>query len=275
MAHLYKTTEDTFMLVLFLIFFFGAIIGSFINALVYRVYNQKNWVSARSACPNCLHFLGFFDLVPVFSFLFLKGRCRYCRKKISWEYLFSEIALGAVFVLFFLKYFGVIGWEELLFLPESYFIWFLLSDFLICSVLLFLFLYDLKYYLILDKITLPFVLIFAALNYFLGYNIWDIMIGGVVGFLFFALQFWLSKGKWVGGGDARMGLLMGVILGWKYLIMALVFSYWLGAIVGISLILLKKKTMKSMVPFGTFLAVGTIITMLWGEKIMEWYLFPI
>ena len=135
-----------------------------------------------------------------------------------------------------------------------------------------IFIYDLRWYLILDKVTIPAMIIVFILNLLLGFNLWNLLVSGIIGGSFFLLQFVVSKGKWIGGGDIRLGLLMGLSLGWPQVMLAIFLGYIIGSIVSIFLILLKKKKWGSQIPLGIFLSTGTIIALLWGERILDWYL---
>ena len=138
--------------------------------------------------------------------------------------------------------------------------------------LIVIFVYDLKYYLILDKVIIPAIIFSFIVNLFLGQNIWQMLLAAVVGGGFFLAQFVLSKGRWIGGGDIRLGALMGILLGWKLGLIALIAAYLFGSIVSIILLLKKKATRKSAIPFGPFLVIGTIIAIFYGNQILEWYL---
>ncbi|TSC56729.1 MAG: leader peptidase (prepilin peptidase) / N-methyltransferase [Parcubacteria group bacterium Gr01-1014_18] len=218
----------------------------------------------RSMCPECHHYLGILDLIPLVSFFFLRGRCRYCQKKIALEYFGVELVCGILAFLFSLRYLdGMLGAGM-----EGPLL-FLMRDLLALGVLVFIFLYDLKYYLILDKITLPSIVFFFFVNIFLGFSWGDLLLGAAIAGGFFALQFIISRGRWIGGGDIRMGVLMGVMLGWKGTLVALALSYWTGALFGILLIALGKKQLSSAVPFGTFLSAATIMVLLWESRFLE------
>jgi len=135
-----------------------------------------------------------------------------------------------------------------------------------------IFIYDLRWYLILDIITIPACVIVFLLNLLLGFSLWNLLISGIIGSSFFLFQFIVSKGKWIGGGDIRLGLLMGIILGWPQVILAIFLGYFIGSIVGIGLIISKKKHLGSQVPLGIFLSTSTIIVLFWGQEILNWYL---
>ncbi len=239
------------------IFIFGLLIGSFLNVIVFRLDQKKTFIFGRSACPNCKKEITWQDNIPLVSFLILGGKCRHCKKNISLQYPIVELTTAIVFLLFYF-YLG---------LSLQFFIYLVFSSFLII-----IFVYDLKHYLILDRVTIP-AMIFAFLaNLYLKVPLTSLILGAIVGAGFFALQFFLSKGKWVGDGDIRLGALMGLILGLKLTLVALFLSYILGASIGLILIFTNKKKMSSQVPFGPFLVAGTFIALLYGQKLLDWYL---
>lgn len=201
-----------------------------------------------------------FDLIPLFSFILRKARCRYCRKKISWQYPLVELATGLIFLAFSIKY---------AYRPDLFIF---IRDLVFASFLMIIFVYDLKWYLILDKVSIPAFIAALLFNLLLGYSVVNILLGVLIGGGFFLAQFLISKGKWVGGGDIRLGALMGAMLGWRFLLGALFLAYISGAIVGSALILMKKKEFSSSVPFGAFLAPATLIMLLAGGQIIKWYL---
>jgi len=135
-----------------------------------------------------------------------------------------------------------------------------------------IFLYDLKYYLILDVITLPSIIIVLILNLIIGFEWQNLALSGIIGLSFFLIQFVVSRGKWVGGGDLRLGLLMGVALGWPLVLVAIMLSYIGGSFIGVYLLVKNKKKWGSKLPLGVFLSVGTVVILFWGQKILDWYL---
>lgn len=258
-----------------LVFIFGLVIGSFLNALTWRLYAGESVWRGRSRCPKCKHVLGPLDLIPIFSFIFLKGKCRYCGKKISWQYPLVELATAVLFTVAYLLIFNFqfpISNEFLIFNFLN-----LLRMWFVISVMIVIFVYDLKYSLILDKIIYPAAAVaFLASPLIYGgvvswQNVAVTLAAAAAGGGFFLCQYLFSRGKWIGGGDIKMGFLMGLTLGMGGLLVALFFSYVIGAIVGLGLIAAHRKTMKSQIPFGTFLAVGTLIAMFWAEPILRWY----
>lgn len=245
------------------IFIFGICLGSFLNALEWRMRHKISLLDARSKCPRCKAQLKWYDNIPLVSFLVLGGKCRACREKISWQYPLVEIIMGIFFVLPFLSV-SFPNWEIWLWI---FFQW------LTYFCLVFIFVYDLKYQEVLDSMTLiPAILIFLVNYIIFGISWQSMLLGAGIGAGFFLLQFIVSKGKWIGGGDIRIGLLMGVVLGWKLLLVALWIAYVIGAVVSIGLVIAKKKQMSSKMAFGTFLSVATFVVLVYGEGILAWYI---
>jgi prepilin signal peptidase PulO-like enzyme (type II secretory pathway) len=139
------------------------------------------------------------------------------------------------------------------------------------SVLVVIFVYDLRYYLILDKVSLPAVFFALIVNILLGQSWISLILAMIIGGGFFFGQFVLSKGKWIGGGDIRLGLLMGAILGWPGVLLGLFLAYILGGIFAAGLLLFRKKHWGDKLPFGTFLALATFIILLYGDILFNWY----
>jgi len=246
-----------------IIFIFGLAIGSFINALVFRLQNKKKIINDRSCCPKCGHKLTWYQLIPVFSFIALAGKCQYCKKPISWQYPLVELITGLVFILPFFAFkisvFDFIFWQYLLF----------------AFILMIIFAYDFRYMLIPDKITLPAIILIAFIQFFnAGHQalITSYLLAAILASVFFLLQFIISQGAWIGGGDLRLGFLMGLMLGWPSILVALFLAYILGTLISLPLLILKKQNLKTQVPFGIFLTLATIITLLWGDKMLQWYL---
>jgi len=250
------------------VFLFGLIIGSFLNCLIWRLYkNESMW--NRSYCPQCRHQIAWYDNIPVLSYLILRGKCRYCHKTISCQYPIVEFLVGVLFLMVFMK--------NSIALPNIYDwdweFWLLnIRDWYIVAVMTVIFIYDLRWFLILDRVTLPACLILFLINLFLGFSWQNLLISGIIGGSFFLVQFIISRGKWIGGGDIRLGLLIGLALAWPDSILAIFLAYIIGSVVGIGLILTKKKGMKSEIPLGTFLSVATVITLFFGKFILDWYL---
>jgi leader peptidase (prepilin peptidase)/N-methyltransferase len=239
-----------------LIFLLGLVIGSFLNSIIYRLSTGESFLFKRSFCPHCKHQLSWQDLIPIFSFLILRGKCRYCSQKISLQYPLVELATGLLFVSFFIFH-------------SSFFIY------IIACFLIIIFVYDLKHYLIPDKIIYPAIAITFLYQLF---RIPDFkllvspLLSALLASLFFLAIVLVSRGKWMGVGDIKLAFFIGLFLGWPNILVALFLAFFIGAIIGVGLIVSGKKNLKSEVPLGPFLVTGTFMAMLWGQDIINRYL---
>jgi prepilin signal peptidase PulO-like enzyme (type II secretory pathway) len=251
-----------------IVFILGLIIGSFLNCVIYRLEEEKSFLKGRSFCPHCKHILNWGDLIPVFSFIFLKTRCRYCREKISFQYPLVELATGLLFVSL-LNY----GFLSPFYILHSIF-FILFSCFLII-----IFIFDLKHYIIPDKVIFPAIITALIYNLYLlfisHYPLSTILNNFYAAFgaaLFFLIIVLATKGKGMGVGDIKLAFFMGLLLGLPNILVALFLAFLIGAIIGLGMIALKKKTLKSEIPFGPFLILGTFIALFWGSNLINWYL---
>jgi len=272
---------------LFFIFIFGLVVGSFLNVVILRLGTKKSALKGRSFCPHCKHTLAWYDLIPVLSFVLLKGRCRYCAKKISWQYPLVELATGLVFLQAFVILSVAKDPSVLPQIPR-----FLVSLGMtilvvrcglllaVCSLLIIIFVYDLKHYLIPDKIIFPAIVVaflyqislrLTAYGQRLTLTTFYPLLAAFGAATFFLLLVLITHGKGMGVGDVKLAFLMGLFLSWPQIATALFIAFLSGGLVGLVLILTHKKKLKSMVPFGPFLVSGTIIALFWGEKIVSWY----
>jgi leader peptidase (prepilin peptidase) / N-methyltransferase len=271
-----------------IVFIFGLIVGSFLNCVVYRLDKEESFLKGRSYCPKCNHKLNWKDLIPVFSFIFLKGKCRYCKSKISPQYPIVEISTGLIFLLIYNFQFLIYN-QFIIFNLQS--IIDLLYLFVVSSLLIIIFISDLKTFIIPDKVLFPAIgVVFAYCVFeFLELNNWllparfSLGEGGGIGvflnYLFSALAacafflaiYLVSRGTWMGFGDVKLAFFMGLFLGFPQILVALFLSFFSGAIIGVGLMLLGKKRMKSEVPFGPFLIAGTFVAFFWGQTMASWY----
>jgi len=239
----------------------GVCVGSFLNCAIYRLETKKT-LKGRSFCPKCKKQLEWWDLVPVFSFLVLKGKCRNCKKKISWQYPIVETLTAVIFLLIFSTQGELVSvWN---FLNLGF--WFYVA-----SVLIVIFVYDFKHYEIPDKVLFPAIAITFLYDLFLTGNISNFLLAGLIGFVFFFSIFFVSKGNWMGFGDVKFAILMGLLLGVSNILLALFLAFFFGAIIGIILMMFEKKGFKSEIPFGPFLVFGTFLALFWGPEIINWY----
>lgn len=267
------------MLIFILVFIFilGLIIGSFTNCFIWRLYKKESLWN-RSYCPACLKKISWYDNIPLLSYFILRGKCRKCKKAISLRYPIVELSVAILFTLsFYLNCKNLLP-ESLsiyncFFILEPSFLLIFLRDFFAIFVLVVIFIYDLKWMIIRDIVILPASVVVFILNLFLNFSPLTLLAMGIIGASFFLLQFIVSRGTWIGGGDIRLGLFMGLLLGkLDYLITALIIAYFVGSIVSIGLVLGKKKQWSSKVPLGIFLSFSTIITLFFGKEIVDWYL---
>ncbi|MBU0982147.1 prepilin peptidase [Patescibacteria group bacterium] len=238
-------------------FILGLIIGSFLSVLISRLHSgEKGILVGRSHCPKCKKTLKANDLIPLVSYLATKGKCRYCKKEISPWYPMLELSTGITFGVLYLYSLDPITWafQAILF-----------------TVLLFIFFYDIKYQEIHDAVMLPAIL-FALIYSLIFGDVISSLIGAGIAVGFFGLQYVVSRGKWIGSGDLRIGAFLGLMLGWEQTILAIVSAYIIGSIVGIFLLTTKKVNRNSAVPLGPFLVIGTTISFFYGHKLIEWYL---
>ena len=253
-------------------FFFGLVVGSFLNVLAFRIPEQEGWVAGgRSRCRSCLKKLTWHELIPVVSFLVLRGKCLSCRSAISAQYPLVEVACGIAFLLVW-KFSGTAVHISSAAFTMVY------ALFGLC-VLMVVFLTDLRHFLIPDRVMVPAIgiAVFAvALNKFLFLCELPGIPCSASGVLFsqlgagfFLALVTVSGGRWMGLGDVKLAIFMGLFLGFAKLAVALLIAFFAGSVVGIILILLCKKNLKSEVPFGAFLAPATAISFFLGEPLLK------
>jgi leader peptidase (prepilin peptidase)/N-methyltransferase len=273
---------------LFVIFtLLGLALGSFLNVLIDRLPVGKSLVRPPSHCDACEHKLSFFDLMPVLSYLILRGRCRYCQAHIPLRVLWVEVGSG---LIFFLSYWRFVAYPPAGFEPN--YIQFAITA-LWCCVFLAIIFIDWEHKLILNRITYPAVLAalvilgidtispeWSVLTYIkyhwpesgvLNIDILNGIIAGAIGFAFFFIIFVINP-RGMGMGDIKLAFLIGIVTGFPLVVVALLIGILVGGLAAIVFILLMKKGRKDVIPYGTFLAIGPVVTLLWGNKILDWYL---
>lgn len=270
---------------IFFIFLSGLFIGSFLNVLINRLPNGRS-ILGRSECDHCHKTLNWRDLIPIISFIYLKGKCRYCHHKLSYEYPLLEITTGTLFVLTYLlvnlKFFlSIVNLETLLMsdvlvvLTSVPLTSFMLASYLfalsIISIFIVIFFADLKYGIIPDRMLLPAAVIISLwLIIFDQPQIINHLLSGLGAFLFFLLIFGLTRGRGMGFGDVKFAFIIGLLLGFPGTVLALYIAFLTGGIIGIILILWKKKRLKSAVSFGPFLVAGTLISFFLSPLVIPW-----
>jgi len=207
------------------VFAFGLIIGSFLNCLIWRLY-QNETVGGRSYCPHCRHLIYWYDNIPLLSFCLLGGKCRHCHNKISWQYPLVELSTAVLFLLTFQADLASANFAALL-----------LRDWLLVATLMIIFVYDLRWRLVPITIVWGSAVIIFFLNLYLGVPLISLLFYGALGALFFWLQYILTKKRGVGEGDIWLGLLLGLAFPrGGDLILILLITYITGSAVGLWLI---------------------------------------
>lgn len=255
----------------FIIFIFGLIIGSFLNCLIWRLYKEES-LGGRSYCPACRKTIAWYDNIPLVSFILLAGRCRNCKGKISWQYPLVELVTAILFLLVYLNN-AIVDYSLLAFLSQSAdFYWQLARDYVIIATLLIVLVYDLRWYLISNLVILPALVLVFVFNVILGYSWLTLLFFAALSSGFFLLQFIITRRRGIGEGDIWLGLLLGVVFpylpSWWLMI---VLAYLLGSLVGLILMIQKKKKWSSKLPLGVFLAASAIIVLIYGQPILDYY----
>lgn len=241
---------------IFFIFLFGLMIGSFLNVCIDRIPIGKSIVIPPSSCENCGARLKIKDLFPVISWMFLGGKCRYCGESINIRYPLVELLTGILFALLF----GKIDFEKV-FLPYL----------ILTSILIIITFTDLDHQIIPNKVNLFTFIAFITLNLFSGYVEWkDALLGALIGGGFlYALALFTGA---MGMGDVKLMTVIGFYLGWERTILTLFLSFTIGGIFGILLLVFRKKGRRDTLSFGPWIAMASYITMLIGPEIITWYM---
>lgn len=244
----------------------GLIFGSAINAMVWRLKVGRSWVRGRSECPDCGHTLAAKDLVPVLSWLALGAKCRYCRKPIK-DHPIVELVTGVVF-----------GISAYVLAPTTFQDWVVLGFWLIIAVLLIILaVYDGRWLILPDKIMLPLIVVAAIYALSLAWlnNDAGLLRSSLAAAIIAGGSFWLlvilSKGRAMGGGDIKLAFAMGLILGAQATAVAMLLAFNVAALVGIALIITRKRGRRDQIPFGPYLVGGTIVAFLYGRQMVDWY----
>jgi len=232
------------------------IIGSFLNVCIYRIPRGESVIFPPSHCPRCGQQLGPLELIPVLSFLMLRGRCRHCRVPIGWRYPLVELLTALLLTLIYWRF----GYSvELLYYGG------------LTALLLVISFID------LDTMVIPTRLVEMGAIWAIAYNLYteqpvfDWLLAGVLGYGLFYLIYVFSRGG-MGGGDVRLVGLLGLVLGLRLVACALLVALAIGALVALLLLTRGRANRKTAVPFGPFLALGWYVAVLWGDSLLNWYL---
>lgn len=241
-----------------LVFILGIVIGSFLNVCIYRIPMEKSIAFPPSHCTKCEHNLKPLDLIPILSYIFLGGKCRYCGEKISIRYPIIEVINGILYLIVYFKF-------GLTLITLKYCI--------LVSLLIVIGMIDFDTQFVFTSTTIfggIIGIIFLAIQGIV-YNerIVDLVLGGIIGFAIIGLIVFLTKG--MGEGDIEIAAVCGLFLGIKGILLGLFLAIIIGGIVGIIILALKLKKAKERIAFGPCIAIGSLISMVWGVKILEYY----
>jgi leader peptidase (prepilin peptidase)/N-methyltransferase len=239
----------------------GVCVGSFLNVCIYRLPRGQSLASPPSRCPHCERPLRWYHNIPIVSWVALRGRCAHCQAPISIQYPVIELVTALVWLL--------IVWMT----PVG---WLLASRLVLATALIVLFMIDLEHQLLPNVITLPGIVVGLAFSVVAPPRPADALLGALLGggvlYAIAAAYYLLRKEEGMGMGDVKMLAMVGAFLGWRAVLLTLVLSSFAGAVIGVVMMGLQKGSMRYALPFGTFLAVGALIAMLFGEQFIAWYL---
>lgn len=270
------------------VFVLGSAIGSFLNVVIHRIPNDQSVVFPNSACPKCGKAIKAYDNIPIFSWLLLGGKCRYCKERISIRYPAVELFTALVFVVVYWR----LGFTPIL--PVGL---------VFAATIIALVFIDAEHMILPNVITYPFFLaallvrltfpMFLSANYFtdlahapftqmIGYPLWvQSLLAAILGAAAGGGSLWLIGEIWkrlrgveaMGLGDVKMMFGVGALLGWRLAILTIFIGAFVGAIAGAAIIINRRdKDFQSQIPFGIFLGAGSLISLLFGDKLIEWYL---
>jgi len=261
-------------LTLFYIFIFGACFGSFLNVCIYRLPRELSVVKPRSFCPSCSKLIPWHDNVPIFSYLWLKGRCRFCRRRISFRYVFVEL-LTAILTVLIIDRGQTLGLDFVE----------ILMRIILTYALIVVSMIDIDFYIIPNEISYSGLVIGLIYSLFhpahllqsnIGMSFLASIFGAVMGGGVLWLIGWLAKicmkKEAMGLGDVKLMAMVGAWLGWKAALVSILIASVLGSLVGIVFVVRKRLDLESKMPFGPFLSVAVFIYMMWGEALLSWYM---
>lgn len=243
------------------LFILGTAIGSFLNVVIDRIPRDES-LNGRSHCDYCKHVLGPLDLFPLFSFIFLGGKCRYCKKRLSFQYPLIELMTGVLFVVVYIGKFQVVTLELFAYLGLT-------------ACLIAIFVTDLKEQIIPDELQIALLILITFLHAVSGSSVVDlgysVTSGLIVAGPILALHL-LTKGRGMGFGDVKLAFNIGFLYGWAKGLLVLYVGFIFGAVVGIILLLGGIKKMKSKIAFGPFLVLGVFVFLFFDRQIIDWIL---
>jgi len=262
-----------FLVITTFLFVFGSIIGSFLSVVILRSIAGEGWVKGRSRCDSCKNTIAWYDNIPLLSYFFLRGKCRYCKDPILPLHPMVEVLTGVLFVWW---YWGGFIFFQLTQTPLSILqplFWLLVG-----LILIYLFIIDLNYMILPDKPV--FLLLFVAIIYRIVLvasgimqlnDLYGALLAALLSFLFFYSLWFFTKGKGMGFGDVKLVIPLALLLGAPKMLICLFLAFIIGAVVGIILLVFGKGKLKTAIPFGPFLILGTVLSLIWGDALFSWY----
>lgn len=241
-----------------IILIYGLVIGSFLNVCIYRIPMDESLVYPSSHCTSCKNRIKWYDLIPVVSYIILKGKCRYCGEKISIKYPLVEILTGIIFVALYFKY----G------LSYKFIKYAVLSSLLIVIGIIDYYTMDVYFKTIAAGLIAG--IFFTIYQWYVSGSILEYLFGAFIGGSIISIIVLITKG--MGWGDAEICLMSGLFLGFKLTVVMVFLSFIFGGIIGLILVIFKIKSQKDYMPFGPFISFASIFTIFFGQEILKWYL---
>lgn len=240
---------------------FGAVIGSFLNVIIYRLPRNISFARGRSKCPSCASVIRWWQNIPLFSFIFLRGRCASCKSRISLRYPAVELLTALAFG----------GWVYRMGITVEALGYIYLTAVLICVLFI-----DWEFKIIPDRLTYPSLALGLIWAYFTPLGLVNALIGAAAGggglLIVALLGDWLFKKESMGGGDIKLAAVLGAFLGWQMVVLIFFLSALIGAVVSLAWMVISAQMRKQrLIPFGPFLAVAAVVAALWGHDLIRWY----
>lgn len=248
------------------VFVFGLIFGSFLNVVIYRYDDWLSIAKERSACRHCQRQLGWYELVPLLSFVVLRGKCRTCHRPISWQYPFVELLTGLALATLYYRIFTVAALEPAAGVAA------LIAGALFVGAAIVIVFHDLYEQMVPD--LMAYLLLIAAVIYsaLWHHSLLTVLWGLLVGVAPIALLVYPSKGKWMGEGDVKIAAAFGAFVGFPNAVVFLVSTFLIGGLYGAVAMSLRRARLKTALPFVPFMALGAVVAFLWGDSLVSWYL---
>lgn len=243
----------------------GTVVGSFLNVVILRMRSGVTFVSGSSLCLACGKSLPWYEMIPVVSYIVLRGRCRHCSASLTYQYPLVEAVTAVVFMLV-LQRSGILGFPDTglgIVLGLSLVFW--------CIAIVIAW-YDARHQIIPDELSIALGIVGLGVAFLdLSTPIWFSVSSGLGAAAFFAILWAMSKGAWMGLGDAKLAVGLGIFLGWPMVVLGNLFGFWIGAIWGVAFLLLGKYGRRTEIPFGPFLIIGAFIAYYAGDFLLAWY----